>query len=100
MTDRKKSAGKYPTKRIKTSEFLPKVFQTETNKVWLDSTLDQMISKGNLDHYDGFFGSKSSKVASVNDDYIKLNQNTIAKQNAQLLPGIVIKDNNVWWIQL
>ena len=48
MADKKKRAGQYPVNNIKSSEFLPKVFNTDLNKVWLDGSLDQMISKGDL----------------------------------------------------
>ena len=48
MTDNKKRAGKYKSLDTKTSDFLPSVFQTNVNKRWLDSTLDQMVSKSDL----------------------------------------------------
>lgn len=94
MANNKKRAGQYPTGKVKGSNFLPKTFQTDTNKVWLDSTLDQMISKGNLKDYHGFFGSVHGKDRTLNDTYIDIENNSTAKQISQLQPGIVLKNNN------
>ena len=49
----KKKAGPNKVNKIKTSNFLPSVFQTDINKSWLDSTLDQMVSKGPLGQVNG-----------------------------------------------
>ena len=54
MAGNKKRAGQYPNSKVSASNFLPKTFQSDTNKAWLDSTFDQMISKGNLKNYHGF----------------------------------------------
>ena len=94
MADNKKRAGKYPNNQIKSSNFLPKTFQTNTNKVWLDSTLDQMISKGNLKDYSGFFGSVHGKDRTINDTYVDIKNNNTAKQISQLQPAIVTKNSN------
>ena len=49
----KKKAGSYKTPNIKSANLLPQIFNTDVNKKWLDSTLDQMISKGNLRNVEG-----------------------------------------------
>ena len=87
MTDRKKRSGNYPNEQIKSSKFLPKTFQTPTNKKWLDSTLDQMISKGSLVPYEGYIGSKHG-FYNNDDTYIS------TKNNVQLSPGILTKGND------
>ena len=61
----KKRTGQQSVNKIKTSNFLPSVFQTDLNKNWLDSTMDQMVSKGPLDNIDGYVGSKDGKVADT-----------------------------------
>ena len=61
----KKRTGQQSVNKIKTSNFLPSVFQTDLNKNWLDSTMDQMVSKGPLDNIDGYVGSKDGKVATA-----------------------------------
>ena len=55
----KKKAGPNKVNNIKTSNFLPNVFQTDINKSWLDSTLDQMVSKGPLGQVNGYIGSNN-----------------------------------------
>lgn len=92
MADRKKRAGAYPTNVINSSKYLPKVFQTDTNKIWLDSTVDQMISKASLDQYDGFIGSKHGKVNTTGDNYISTPEQNQARDNVQLKPGIVTRN--------
>ena len=66
----KKKAGQGSINKIKTSKFLPSIFQTELNQVWLDSTMDQMVSKGPLENIDGYIGSKDGKVATAGDVYL------------------------------
>ena len=94
MADNKKRAGKYPNNKIQSSGFIPKTFQTNTNKVWLDSTLDQMISKGNLKDYHGFIGSIDGSDRTINDTYVNIKNNNTAKQISQLQPGIVTRNKN------
>jgi len=69
MANNKKRAGKQTNKSIKTSKFLPSVFQTNLNKKWLDSTLDQMVSKGNLQDLDGYIGSEEGRLKIPSDVY-------------------------------
>lgn len=90
MADKKKRAGQYPVNNIKSSEFLPKVFNTDLNKVWLDGSLDQMISKGDLAPFEGYIGSHHGKVKNYKDTYISDNQ-------FDLKPAIVTKskDNKI-----
>jgi len=93
MAGNKKRAGQYPNSKVSATNFLPKTFQSDTNKSWLDSTLDQMISKGNLKDYHGFIGSIHGSERTFNETYIDIINNNKAKQISQLQPGIVLKDN-------
>ena len=86
MANHKKRSGQHPSDKITSSNFLPKVFNTDTNQSWLDSTLDQMISKGDLDVYDGFVGGKHGDYASVNDVYAGI-QYSCKESNA---PNLVL----------
>jgi len=79
----KKRAGQQKVNSVKSSNFLPNVFQTELNKSWLDSTLDQMVSKGPLENIHGYIGSKNGKVSVAGDDYLE-NKET----KNQLKPGL------------
>ncbi len=81
----KKKSGSYNTPSIKSSNLLPSVFNTDVNKKWLDSTLDQMISKGNLKNVEGYIGDKSGKNRYKDDVYL---------DNSNLDPAIVVTDDN------
>jgi len=80
----KKKAGPQNVNNVKSSNFLPSVFQTELNKSWLDSTLDQMVSKGPLENIHGYVGSKHGKVSIASDEYL----DTKETKN-QLKPAVV-----------
>lgn len=88
----KKRTGQQSVNKIKTSNFLPSVFQTDLNKNWLDSTMDQMVSKGPLDNIDGYVGSKDGKVATANDEYLEPKYHKSMRSDNQLQPGIVSFD--------
>ena len=45
---------------FKTHRFLPDVFQTDTNKKFLNATLDQLVSEPDLKRVDGYIGRKLS----------------------------------------
>ena len=81
----KKKAGSYNTPKMKSTDLLPQVFDTEVNRNWLDSTLDQMISKGNLTSVEGFIGDKSGKNRNYNDVY---------SSNSDLQPAITVRNSN------
>ena len=80
----KKKAGSYNTPITKASNLLPHVFNTDVNKKWLDSTLDQMISKGRLNNIEGYIGDTSGKNRNFGDTYSK----------QKLSPTIAVKDSN------
>ena len=81
----KKKAGSYKTPNTQASNLLPSVFNTDVNKKWLDSTLDQMISKGNLKNVEGYIGDKSGKNRFKEDIYL---------DNTDLSPAIVVTDKD------
>ena len=81
----KKKAGSYNTPKTKSSNLLPQVFNTDVNKKWLDSTLDQMISKGRLNNIEGYIGDTSGKNRNVDDVYTS---------GQKLSPTITVKDKN------
>lgn len=87
-------SGQYKTNKIKTAEFIPSVFQTDTNKKWLDATLDQLVSKASLENIDGFIGDRSGRTKSKNDSYVSEPVHASRRQSKQLSPAIVNKDVN------
>lgn len=90
----KKKAGPNKVNNIKTSNFLPNVFQTDINKSWLDSTLDQMVSKGPLEQINGYIGSTNGRYSLSTDTYISPNVDTNLRNKTQLKPAIVSYSNN------
>lgn len=73
------------------SDLLPRYFRTEANKKFLQSTLDQLVQPGVAEKISGFFGRKNSKAYTAGDNYI--GDVSKARENYQLEPAVVIKDN-------
>ena len=79
----------------KTQNFLPQVFQTDTNKKFLSATVDQLVSEPDLTTLYGYVGRTFAPTFKSGDSYVI--ESTPDRQNYQLEPSIVIKDdqNNV-----
>lgn len=75
----------------KTLNFLPRIFRTDTNKKFLGSTLDQLISDPDLKRINGFVGRKFSASVRGNDNFIV--ENDSQRQNYQLEPAVISKNN-------
>jgi len=75
---------------IKTIQFLPEVFRTDTNKKFLNATVDQLISEPNLKRVNGYIGRKLAPSYKNTDNYIE--EPTIDRQNYQLEPSLIIKN--------
>jgi hypothetical protein len=76
----------------KTINFLPEIFRSETNKKFLNVTLDQLISEPSLTKINGFVGRKFSTAYSASDNYLV--EPTDDRQNYQLEPVVVVEKNN------
>ena len=76
------------TKRTYT--FLPTVFQTDTNKKFLSATIDQLVTEPNLQTLYGYIGRKFAPTYKTGDSYVT--ENTKDRQNYQLEPGVVIRN--------
>jgi hypothetical protein len=75
---------------FKTLQFLPEIFRTETNKKFLNATVDQLYSEPNLVRINGYIGRKLAPSYKANDSYIT--EPTQDRQNYQLEPSVIIKD--------
>ena len=75
---------------IKTHQFLPQVFQTDTNKKFLNATVDQLVNEPQLKKVDGYIGRKLAPSYKSTDSYII--ESTADRQNYQLEPSIILKD--------
>ena len=74
---------------------LPRFYRSNTNKKFLQATIDQLIQPGSVEKISGFIGRQNSKAAKATDIFIK--EKDVVRQNYQLEPSLVIKDelNNI-----
>ena len=75
----------------KTNTFLPTVFQTDTNKKFLNATLDQLVTDPKLETLYGYIGRKFAPTYQTGDSYVI--ETTKTRQDYQLEPSVVIKDS-------
>ena len=77
---------------IKTVNFLPSIFRTETNNKFLNATLDQLVSKPDFEKINGYIGRKFSPTFVTTDNYVT--EATVSRQNYQLEPSVVVKNRS------
>jgi hypothetical protein len=74
----------------RTIDFLPKIFQTETNKRFLNATVDQLVQEPKMKRLSGFIGrGEGSPVYRSTDAYVK--ESNAIGQYYQLEPSLVIR---------
>jgi len=78
--------------RIRSVDFLPEIFQTETNKKFLNSTLDQLIQEPKFKEVQGYIGRRNAPGATPTDGYVL--EPTADRTNYQLEPGVTFKDSD------
>jgi len=78
--------------RIRTVDFLPEIFRTNTNKKFLNSTLDQLVQEPKLKPTQGYIGRRNAPGALNTDGYVS--EPSKEREHYQLEPGIVFKDKN------
>jgi len=79
---------------IKTVNFLPEIFRTDTNAKFLNATLDQLINEPQFKRVDGYIGRKFSPTYKSTDNYVV--EPSKPRQQYQLEPSIIVnnKDND------
>jgi len=77
--------------RIRTIDFLPEIFQTNTNDQFLAATLDQLVQPPDFRKVQGYIGSKFGYGVKSTDQYVQ--EPTLDKTNYQLDPTVVITDS-------
>ena len=80
----------------RTLDFLPSVFQTETNKKFLNATLDQLTTDANLKPINGYIGRKSSPGFKNINEY--LIEPSVERADYQLEPSVLVtnpQDNSI-----
>jgi len=75
---------------FQTIQFLPEIFRTDTNKKFLNATVDQLTSEPNLIRSTGYIGRKLAPSYKATDSYIT--EPTKIRQDYQLEPSVIIKD--------
>jgi hypothetical protein len=73
--------------RVRSVDFLPEIFRTETNKQFLSATLDNLIQEPKFKKTQGFIGRSVGPGVNPNDKYVVELDKTRA--DYQLEPGVV-----------
>lgn len=74
----------------KTINFLPAIFQSDTNKKFLNATLDQLVTEPNLVAVSGYVGRKFAPGFTGISTYVK--EPSAVRADYQLEPSVVVKD--------
>ena len=75
----------------KSESLLPRYFRTETNKKFLQATLDQLTQPGVAEKLNGYYGRQISKAYKASDNYV--GDVSTQRENYQFEPATLIKDN-------
>ena len=75
----------------KASDFLPKFYQTDANKKFLQATVEQLTRPGTVKKINGFIGRENAKATTGADIFITAPTDT--RQHYQLEPGLVVNDD-------
>lgn len=78
--------------RIRTVDFLPEIFRTETNKQFLSATLDQLTQNPKLKPTQGYIGRRVGPGVNPADSYVL--EPTKTRTDYQLEPGVVFLKEN------
>lgn len=73
---------------FKTHNLLPEIFRTDSNKKFLNATLDQLISEPNFTRLNGYIGRKDAPTFKSGDSYVP--EIDTERQNYQLEPSSVV----------
>lgn len=76
----------------KSKNFLPNIFQTDTNEKFLSATLDQLVSEPVLTNLYGYIGRKFAPTFKSGDSYIT--EASVDRQNYQLESSVVVRDDS------
>lgn len=78
------------SKKTQSATFLPRVFRTDSNKKFLQATIDQLVQPGTVSKINGYIGRQNAKASTGSDIFIEASDTS--RQNYQLEPGLVVKD--------
>ena len=80
------------TTRIRTVDFLPEIFRTNTNRQFLHATLDQLVQDPKLKPTQGYIGRRLGPGVNPEDNYVL--EPTRTRTDYQLEPGTVFLEPN------
>lgn len=72
------------------SNLLPRYYRTNSNKKFLQATVDQLIQPGTVKKLNGYVGRKSAKASKATDVYLAAAD--VVRQNYQFEPSALIQD--------
>jgi len=72
------------------ASLLPRIFRTDSNKKFLQATLDQLTQPGTVKKVNGYIGRQNAKAVTSADIFVTATDT--ARQNYQLEPVAVIQD--------
>ena len=73
--------------KVRTLDFLPEVFRTESNRQFLNATLDVLTAQPNLNRVQGYIGTKYGYGVNADDKYVV--EPTVGRSNYQFDPSVV-----------
>ena len=73
--------------KVKTADFLPEIFKTDTNRQFLAASLDILTQQTNLKRVEGFIGNRYGTGVTPNDRYVV--EPTTVRSDYQLDPSVV-----------
>ena len=72
------------------SNFLPRFYRTDSNKKFIQATVDQLVNPGTVKKINSYIGRQNAKSATGDD--IFLAAPSVLRQQYQLEPGLVVDD--------
>ncbi len=75
---------------VRTIDLLPPIFQTQTNRQFLNATLDQLVQEPRFQKSQGFIGRRFGPGVTANQNYVT--EPTPTRTNYQLEPGVLRVD--------
>jgi hypothetical protein len=72
------------------ANLLPNFFKTDSNKKFLQATVDQLVQPGAVKKINGYVGRQYAKATKGTDIFVTAADSS--RQNYQLEPGVVVKD--------
>ena len=72
------------------SNFLPRFYRSESNKKFLQATIEQLVKPGTVKKINGYIGRQNAKATTGDDIFVAAP--TTDRQHYQLEPGIVVND--------